>query len=79
MDFDNKEIDDEKLMNEIDKLDTDYAVNSRDSQKNNKGIDIANITYDDALDANSANAVKNSVVTNAINNKSGVVFRTWND
>ena len=40
---------------------------------------IANITYDDALDANSANAVKNSVVTNAISNKSGVVFRTWND
>ena len=41
---------------------------------NNK---IANLTIDSALDANSDNAVKNSVVTPAINNKSGVVIRTW--
>ena len=51
----------------------DVKVNNV-SVVNNK---IANITFDSALDANSDNAVKNSVVTPAINNKSGVVIRTW--
>ena len=40
---------------------------------------IANLTIDSALNANSDNAVKNSVVTSAINNKSGVIFRTWSN
>lgn len=43
---------------------------------NNK---IANITFDSALDANSTNAIQNGTVTNAINQKSGVVFRTWSN
>lgn len=36
MNFDDREIDDEKLMSEIDKLDTDYVVNSREEAPKTK-------------------------------------------
>lgn len=40
---------------------------------------IANLTIDSALDISSNNAIQNGAVTTAINQKSGVVFRTWNN
>ena len=53
-----------------------------DVQVNNVSIvnnKIANLTIDSSLNASSTNAIQNSAVTNSINQKSGVVFRTWND
>ena len=53
-----------------------------DVQVNNVSIvnnKIANITFDSALDISSNNAIQNSAVATAINQKSGVVFRTWNN
>ena len=53
----------------------DVKINNT-SIVNNK---IANITIDNALNTSSTNAVQNGVVATAINNKSGVVFKTWSD
>lgn len=39
---------------------------------------IASFVVDNALDNSSANPVENQVVTSAISQKSGVVFRNWN-
>lgn len=53
----------------------DVKINNT-SIVNNK---IANIIIDNALNTSSTNAVQNGVVATAINNKSGVVFKTWSD
>ena len=45
MNFDDREIDDEKLMSEIDKLDTDYVVNSREEAPKTKKKFINNSAF----------------------------------
>lgn len=64
---------------------TTYDVNSfgqvDDVQVNGTSIvsnKIASFTVDSVLDNSSANPVENQVVTSAISQKSGVVFRNWN-
>ena len=87
-----KSEDDALLAKKLDKTDIASQVYGTDAQandvfgeedpKNNVSVvnnKIANITFDSALDISSNNAIQNSAVTTAINNKSGVVFRTWNN
>lgn len=64
---------------------TTYDVNSfgqvDDVQVNGTSIvsnKIASFVVDSSLDNSSANPVENQVVTSAISQKSGVVFRNWN-
>jgi len=65
---------------------TTYDVNSfgqvDDVKINNTSIvsnKIANITIDSVLDANSTNAIQNGTVKTALDDKSGVIFRTWSN